>query len=79
MAVASSDFDNAAGNTANPATRYASQTIGPVFPAARPGNTKMPLPSMALTLIAITAPRPRRLSRVFSFCSLLEDLVGQIG
>jgi hypothetical protein len=40
--------------------------MGPVFAAAKPGNTNMPLPSIALMLMATTAPSPNRRSSVFS-------------
>lgn len=54
IAVANSDFDKAAGKIQIAANKYASQTDDPVFAAAKPGKTKIPLPSIPPMLIAIT-------------------------
>ena len=47
------------------AIKYASQRDGPVFAAARPGSTKIPLPNIPPRLIAITAGRAKLLSSFF--------------
>lgn len=47
------------------AIKYASQSDGPVFAAARPGSTNIPLPSIPPRLIAITAGKARLLSNFF--------------
>ncbi len=65
IAVANSDFDNAAGNIHIAANRYASQIEDPVFAAANPGKTKIPLPNIPPTLIAITEVKERLRSSFF--------------
>lgn len=66
MAVASSDLDRAAGKTAMAASKKAMGTEDPVMPAAIPGKTKIPLPSMAETEMATTALKPSLLSSFFT-------------
>ena len=53
MAVASSDFESAAGKIQSAANKYASQTEDPVLAAANPGKTKIPLPNIPPILMAI--------------------------
>jgi hypothetical protein len=55
--VANSDFEIAAGRTHTAANRYANHTDGPVFAAANPGSTKIPLPNIPPILIAMTEER----------------------
>ena len=55
--MANSDFEIAAGRTHTAANIYANQTDGPVFAAANPGRTKIPLPNIPPILIAITEER----------------------
>jgi hypothetical protein len=65
MAVASSDFDNAAGKIHTAANKYASQRDDPVFAAANPGRTKIPLPSIPPILMAITEVKDKLRSNFF--------------
>ncbi len=80
MAVANSDFDKAAGRTKNAAAKYANHTDGPVLAAASPGNAKMPIPIIALTLKETTATNPKRRSNVFNgYLFPLEALLSKAG
>lgn len=74
MAVANSDFDNAAGKTHKAAIRYDIQTYGPVTSNASPGRTKIPEPSIDAILIEITDDRPKFLSSFFK--NILSILLG---
>jgi len=65
--VASSDLDNAAGKIQTAANRYASQTEDPVFAAAMPGSTKIPLPSIPPILMAIADVKDKLLLSFFNF------------
>ncbi len=65
MAVANSDFDNAAGKIQTAANKYASQRDDPVFAAASPGRTKIPLPSIPPILMAITEVKDKLRSNFF--------------
>ena len=68
IAVASSDFESAAGTINSAAIKYASQIEDPVFAAAIPGNTKIPLPSIPPILIAMIAGRVSVLLSFFILC-----------
>jgi hypothetical protein len=65
MAVANSDLERAAGKMQTAASKYANQTEEPVFAAASPGSTKMPLPSIPPMLMAMTDVKERLLSSFF--------------
>ena len=47
------------------ATKYANQRDAPIFVAARPGKTKIPVPSIPPRPIAITAGKDKLLSNFF--------------
>lgn len=75
MAVASSDFESAAGKIQSAANKYANQTEDPVLAAAKPGKTKIPLPNMPPILIAITEIKDKLRSSFFKSSYLTPKIV----
>jgi len=75
MAVASSDFESAAGKIQSAANKYASQTEDPVLAAANPGKTKIPLPNIPPILIAITEIKDKLRSSFFKSSYLTPKIV----
>jgi len=74
MAVASSDFERAAGNIQTAASKYASHNDDPVFAAASPGRTKIPLPSIPPILMAMTDVRDKLRSNFFKGVDLFQKV-----
>ena len=72
MAVANSDFESTLGKMNSPENIYANQRYSPIIPAATPGRTKIPVPSIPPILIAITAGRVNFLSSFFKCFIVLK-------